>query len=342
MSTITTIIPTFNRSNFLVRAISSVQKQSWADIHIVVRDNCSTDDTEFLVKNIALHDARLCYKKNIRNLGSYLNCKQGLDEVSTEYFTFLCDDDYLEPGFYSEAMRLFEKYPQAGFVAFRVNTVDINEKFINTNIKNFRGQINDVFYTPDVGLESYLKGELPTTLTGYIFKKSVADSIDFADFSEVGYGLDIHFIFHAASRFDFVVSSFLAGNYTTHSNNCSTTQVDTFDERFLYWWRNRMNIILTDPQVNDSVKKIVTKYYFLNSTKSIKGIKYYTHAATILILDKIKNERLDELKYDFIKMRSFVPWTILILIKYSILLIVSLKLDTFLRNFIRRTRYFLR
>ena len=338
MPTITTIVPTYNRSSFLTRAISSIREQSWTDIRIVVRDNCSTDDTESVVSNIALHDSRVFYEKQTRNLGSIENIRQGISGVNTEYFSCLCDDDYLEPGFYREAIRLFEKYPEAGFIAFRVNIVDVNGKFINSNVKNCGGPLSETFYSSEVGLKRYFRAELPYALNGYIFKKSVAESIDFGDFSEVGYGADLFFIWHAASRFNFVVTNFLAGNFTAHDKSTSATLVHTFDERFLYWWRNRLNIIRSDPLVNDSVKKIISDYYYSNSSKSINGLKYYTHAAIIFILYKVKSGRVADLKSDFIAMRSFLPFSLLISIKYCILVLVYFKLDIFLRNFICRAR----
>ena len=99
-----------------------------------------------------------------------------------------------------------------------------------------------------------------------------------------------------------------------------------------------MNIIRSDSQVNDSVKKIISEYYFSNSTKSFRGLKFYTHAAIIFILQKTKSGRVDELKSDFLQMRSFVPWSVLISIKYLIVVLVYLKLDIFSRNIIRRAR----
>ena len=205
-------------------------------------------------------------------------------------------------------------------------------------MEDYGGPISESFYSSEVGLKSYLRGELPYTLTGYVFKKSVAESIDFGDFSEVGYGADIFFIWRAASRFNFVVSNFLGGNYTAHDRSTSATLVYIFDERFLYWWRNRLSIIRSDPLISDSVRSIISEYFFSNSTKSFKSLQYYTHSAIILILDRVRNGRLKELKSDFIAMRSFVPWSVLIVIKYCIVMLVYFKLDVISRHFIRRVR----
>jgi len=39
------IIPTYNRANYLEKAIESVLKQTYENIEIIVSDNASTDNT---------------------------------------------------------------------------------------------------------------------------------------------------------------------------------------------------------------------------------------------------------------------------------------------------------
>ncbi len=346
MPTITTILPTYKRPILLPRAIDSVRSQTWRDVEIVVRDNCSEDSTEQLVCEIAKIDPRVKYIKNAANIGSHKNIRHGIEDIKTEFFSILSDDDYLAPDFYSYAMKVFDQYPGAGFVACSVNVVNLNGEIVNVDGKiinsdrcNGADSIKSTYYSPDEGMAGYLSDSFPYTWTGYVFRREVASSVIIPDFCEVGYGADIFFIWHAAAKFNFVVSNFRGANFTAHSNSTSSTLVNVFDERFLYWWRNRMNMIRSDPQVNDSVKKIISEYYFSNSTKSFRGLKFYTHAAIILILQKTKSGRVEELKSDFLQMRSFVPWSILIGIKYGIVVLVYLKLDIFLRNIIRRLRY---
>ena len=321
-----------------MRALDSVRFQSYKDIAIVVRDNCSSDNTEAAILDVALMDDRIFYDRQIYNIGPHENIRQGIKSVNTEYFSFLCDDDYLESGFYSEALRLFDQYPSAGFIAFRVDTVDLDGKILYSNMKNCNGPIMSQYYNSENGLDAYLKGLLPYTLTGYLFKADVAHSIDFGEFSEVGYGADIFFIWHAASRFNFVVTNFKGGNFTTHTNSTSSTLVKCFDERFLYWWRNRMLIIKDDPNVSDEVKNKISKYYLTHSTKSFYSFKYYVRAATLLMIDRVKKRQFNELKFDFIAMRSFLPWSILIGIKFSVIVLVYLKLDNKSRFLIRLIR----
>jgi len=327
MSTITTVIPTYKRPQLLIRAIDSVRSQTWKDIAIVVWDNCSEDATEGLVLDIAKTDPRVTYFKNTENIGAFENFKKGLNNIETEFFSILSDDDYLEPEFYSEAMRHFDQYPDSGFVAFKVNNVDIDGNVLDSGVKGKDDEVTSKYYTSEAGMDAYLKGLLPCIWTGYVFKKDVATSINLGEISEVGYGADILFIWRAASRFNFVVSTYRAANLVSHNQSASSTLVNVFDERFLYWWRNRMLIIMRDPAVSTEIKNKILNYYLTHSTKSFYHFKYYVDAAIVLINRRVKGAEFTELKIDFIAMRSFLPWSILISIKLLVMVLVLLKLD---------------
>ena len=335
---ITTVLPTYNRSFLLKRAIDSVRFQTYENIKIDVRDNCSKDDTKDVVMAIAEKDDRVSYVRNNENIGISQNIRLGIKNVGTEYFSFLCDDDYLEPEFYSEALKIFDQYPNAGFIAFRVDTVDLEGEVLHSNMKISDGPIKTIYYNSENGIDAYLKGLLPYTLTGYVFKADIAMSIDFGDFSEIGYVADISFIWRAASRYNFVVTNFKGGNYTAHAGTASSTLVNCFDERFLYWWRNRMLLIMEDPKVSDAVKNKMSKYYLTHSTKSFYSFKYYLIAAILLMIDRAKKGQYKELGFDFIAMRSFLSWSILIGIKFAVIILVYLKLDDRLRSLIRLIR----
>jgi len=338
MDTVTVILPTFNRSSLLQRAIESLRNQTWKNQRILIRDDCSTDNTKSVVLDIASNDPRIIYESLNEKLGAHENIRKGIKSVESEYFSFLCDDDYLEPDFYSEGIRLFKQYPDASFIVFRVDTVNLEGKKLNSNMKNFDCKIESKYYNSEDGLNAYLKGLLPCNLTGYMFRRNVAQTIDYGEFSEVGYGADVFFIWHAAARFNFVVTNFKGGNFTSHVDSTSATMVKCFDERIIYWWRNRMLIIINDPKVSTLSKNRIKKLYMTHPTKSLSGFKYYTHAAIILMINRVKKKEFNELEVDLIKMLSFLPWPILIFIKLTVVVLVYIKLDNNLRKLIRGIR----
>jgi len=90
-------IPTFNRSELLLRAIRSAQSQSYAQIEILVSDNASTDDTAAVCAEFARSDSRIRFISAETNQGATWNFNRVLAEAKGEYFMWLGDDDWVDP-----------------------------------------------------------------------------------------------------------------------------------------------------------------------------------------------------------------------------------------------------
>jgi glycosyltransferase involved in cell wall biosynthesis len=89
--TITVIIPTYNRSALLKRAIKSVLNQTFTDFELLVVDDASTDDTEAVVANIK--DSRIIYLKHKKNSNGAVARNTGILNSNGKYITFLDSDD---------------------------------------------------------------------------------------------------------------------------------------------------------------------------------------------------------------------------------------------------------
>src|SRR5689334_8143428 len=88
------IIPTYNRSTLLLRAINSALGQTHRNIEVIVIDDGSTDDTQRVLKSLT--DTRInCYLT--RNQGASAARNYGLQRSKGEYITFLDSDDEYYP-----------------------------------------------------------------------------------------------------------------------------------------------------------------------------------------------------------------------------------------------------
>jgi len=64
---VSVVLPTYNRTDLLPRAIRSVLSQTFTDFELIVVDDGSTDDTRGVVA--ARCDPRIRYIRHDRNLG---------------------------------------------------------------------------------------------------------------------------------------------------------------------------------------------------------------------------------------------------------------------------------
>lgn len=86
------IIPSYNRSQYIMKTVQSVINQSYGNFEIIIVDDGSTDNTESLVNTLS--DFRISYYKTINNeRGAARN--YGISKATGSYVTFLDSDDLL-------------------------------------------------------------------------------------------------------------------------------------------------------------------------------------------------------------------------------------------------------
>ncbi len=91
---VSVILPTYNGSSWIQRAIESVISQSYKDWELIVVDDGSTDNTGQIVANMSQNDSRIRYIKNDVNSGIQKTLNNGLNVAKGEYIARIDDDDY--------------------------------------------------------------------------------------------------------------------------------------------------------------------------------------------------------------------------------------------------------
>lgn len=104
-------IPTRNCAQFLEQAVSSVLGQDYRDLEVVIVDNCSTDNTESLVRGMVLRDRRIRYYHNERDLGLIGNLNKCIKYAGGEYIKYVLADDILLPGCFMKMVRCLDEHP---------------------------------------------------------------------------------------------------------------------------------------------------------------------------------------------------------------------------------------
>lgn len=91
MPTVSVIIPTFNRSEKVVRAVVSVLNQGFRDFEIIVVDDGSTDNTN---KALSKYMSSIKYIRQSANMGVSAARNRGIKNSTAPWIAFLDSDDY--------------------------------------------------------------------------------------------------------------------------------------------------------------------------------------------------------------------------------------------------------
>jgi hypothetical protein len=118
----TVVIPTWNRSDMLARAIPSALSQTLEDIEVFVSDNGSTDDTAEVVRSF--DDPRLRYEPLPDNIGMHGNWNRCLTFGTAPYIAFLHDDDLWYPANLERKAAFLDAHPTVGAVHSPIDRAD--------------------------------------------------------------------------------------------------------------------------------------------------------------------------------------------------------------------------
>jgi glycosyltransferase involved in cell wall biosynthesis len=95
MPTVSVIIPTYNRANYICEAIDSILAQTYADYEIIVVDDGSTDGTRQALQRW-IDDGTICYYYQ-ENRGESAARNHGIRKARGQYIAFLDSDDLFLP-----------------------------------------------------------------------------------------------------------------------------------------------------------------------------------------------------------------------------------------------------
>lgn len=123
------IMPSYNTADFISETIDSVLNQSYKNWELIIVDDCSTDNTDEIIKKY-LSDQRIRYLKNEKNSGAAVSRNYALREAKGKWIAFLDSDDLWLP----EKLELqvnFMKYHNYNFSYTSYEEVDENGNSLN-------------------------------------------------------------------------------------------------------------------------------------------------------------------------------------------------------------------
>ena len=102
------IMPSYNTAGYISETIESVLAQTYANWELIIVDDCSTDNTDEVVKPF-LTDKRIKYLKNEKNSGAAVSRNYALREAKGKWIAFLDSDDLWLPEKLEKQIAFMEK-----------------------------------------------------------------------------------------------------------------------------------------------------------------------------------------------------------------------------------------
>lgn len=171
------VIPTYNRASELRFALFCILRQSFLDFEVIISDNCSTDNTNQVVRE--LKNKKIQYFRNKKNVPYAINAKNAMEHVTGEYIFLHSDDDFLLHK--DSLLKIYKKIKKynPGYIRAIYICVSSDRK----QIFNFR--VNKPFtknaYLPSFSenekVLSYILNSDHFFITGTIFKNSLPSNI---------------------------------------------------------------------------------------------------------------------------------------------------------------------
>jgi glycosyltransferase involved in cell wall biosynthesis len=93
---ISVIMPAYNVENYITKAIRSVLNQTYRDIQLIVVNDCSTDKTETIAKELIKNDPRALLVKTEKNVGVGGARAVGYEYATGDYIILADADDWYD------------------------------------------------------------------------------------------------------------------------------------------------------------------------------------------------------------------------------------------------------
>ena len=110
--TVSVVMPVYNRSDLVGRAIESILNQTFTDFEFIIVDDGSTDNTPDVVRSYAKKDKRIRFLSYGQNRGVGYARQYGLDAARGEFVAVMDSDDLSLPDRLAATVRFLRKNPE--------------------------------------------------------------------------------------------------------------------------------------------------------------------------------------------------------------------------------------
>jgi glycosyltransferase involved in cell wall biosynthesis len=242
---VSVLIPCFNVSEYVLKAVNSILKQTYNNLEIWLIDDASTDDTLAVLKSIQDSRIKLVeFKENTKKVGAV---NEILHLVNGDLITFQDADDWSEPERLQEQVNEFLKEPQLGicFTNYKVvgkkeyypHRIALSDEELRDEFLNFRNKKNINFSHTNCP-SMMISQEVLKSTGGYhpYFAGRVAE--------------DIHWIYRILKQYRGITVKKYLYNYNIREESFTELQLTGKNAKYAYSWQLLAKIIQKDIHEN--------------------------------------------------------------------------------------------
>jgi hypothetical protein len=116
VSSVQVIIPCYNYGRYLRSCVASALSQEGVDVNVLIIDDCSSDNSVDICRDLKAADQRVSFIDHPVNKGHIATYNEGLALATSDYLVLLSADDLLTPGALCRAADLMDRHPSVGLV----------------------------------------------------------------------------------------------------------------------------------------------------------------------------------------------------------------------------------
>ena len=141
------VVITYNSSATVLETLESIKNQSYKNIELIISDDCSTDNTQSLVRLwLGKNENALLFKRTLlistpKNGGPAVNCNHGIRNSRGAWFKLIAADDILLPDCIKNNVEYVTKHNNVQIVFSKLICFGENDE-----IANFQDNINWNFW----------------------------------------------------------------------------------------------------------------------------------------------------------------------------------------------------
>lgn len=220
---VTVCLPTYNSGEFITQAISSILEQTFTDFELIISDDCSTDNTQEVIKSYLEKDNRIKYLQNSKNLGLFPNWNHCLESASGEYITVFAQDDVMLPKNLEQKVKILDKYQNVGLVTSSIMVIDGQNNYLNWNWANYS---EDSLINGEEWIKKNLGEANPICCPFVLIRRQVLEKVGGKFNDNYAFAADLELWLRIAVVADLYFFREILGYYRWHKGN----QTHSFDD----------------------------------------------------------------------------------------------------------------